>query len=118
MPDIDVFEREGKLVVRADLPGLSKDDVRVEVDEGALVMQGERRQEREVEGSGTYRSERFYGSFRRVIPLPEGIDPDTAEAHFENGVLEVSFRLPQQKARGKRIEIQESGQAGGQAGMH
>jgi HSP20 family protein len=110
-PDVDVFEREGNLVVRADLPGLSKDDVRVEVEDGALVIQGERRQEREVEGSGTYRAERIYGTFRRVIPLPEGADPDTAEAHFENGVLEVSLRLHEEKGRGKRIEIQERKQA-------
>jgi HSP20 family protein len=113
-PDVDVFEREGKLVVRADLPGLSKDDVRVAVQDGVLVIEGERRQEREVERSGTYRAERIYGSFSRVIPLPEGVDPDTAEAHFENGVLEVSLRMSEEKARGKRIEIQE----GKQASMH
>jgi HSP20 family protein len=113
-PDVDVLEREGKLVVRADLPGLSKDDVRVEVQDGALVIEGERRQEREVERSGTYRAERIYGAFSRVIPLPEGVDPDTAEAHFENGVLEVSLRTSEEKARGKRIEIQE----GKQASMH
>jgi HSP20 family protein len=113
-PDVDVLEREGKLVVRADLPGLSKDDVRVEVQDGALVIEGERRQEREVERSGTYRAERIYGAFSRVIPLPEGVDPDTAEAHFENGVLEVSLRMSEEKARGKRIEIQE----GKQASMH
>ena len=110
-PDVDVFERERNFVVRADLPGLSKDDVRVEVEDGALVIQGERRQEREVEGAGTYRAERIYGTFRRVIPLPERADPDTAEAHFENGVLEVSLRLREEKARGKRIEIQERKQA-------
>jgi HSP20 family protein len=113
-PEVDVFEREGNLVVRADLPGLSKDDVRVEVQDGALVIQGERRQEREVQRAGTYRAERFHGTFSRVIPLPEGVDLDTAEARFENGVLEVSFRMPQEKARGKRIEIQE----GKQASMH
>jgi HSP20 family protein len=113
-PSVDVFEREGDLVVRADLPGLSKDDVRVDVEGGSLVIQGERRQEREVEGSGTYRAERTYGTFRRVFPLPEGVDLDNAHAHFENGVLEVSIRLPEAKARGKHIEIQE----GKQATMH
>jgi HSP20 family protein len=86
----------------------------VEVQDGALVIEGERRQEREVETSGTYRAERIYGAFSRVIPLPEGVDPDTAEAHFENGVLEVSLRMSEEKARGKRIEIQE----GKQASMH
>jgi HSP20 family protein len=105
-PSVDVFEREGNLVVRADLPGLGKDDVRVEVVEGALVLEGERRQEREVERSGMYRAERTYGTFRRVIPLPEGVDPESAEARFDNGVLEVTLRLPEEKARRRRIEIQ------------
>jgi len=106
-PSVDVFEREGNLVVRADLPGLAKDDVRVELQDNALVIEGERRQEREFEASGTYRAERTYGSFRRAIPLPEGIDADTAAAHFEHGVLEVSLRMPEERARGRRIEIQE-----------
>jgi HSP20 family protein len=109
-PRVDVFEREGALVVRADLPGLSKDDIRVDVDNDALVIHGERRQEREVEGSGAYRAERFHGTFRRVIPLPVGVDPDAVQASFENGVLEVSLRLPEEKARGKRIEIREGKQ--------
>jgi HSP20 family protein len=83
----------------------------VEVAEGALVLEGERRQEREVERSGMYRAERVYGTFRRMIPLPEGVDPESAEARFDNGVLEVTLRLPEEKARGRRIEIQ-SGKPG------
>ncbi|HEX9400380.1 MAG TPA: Hsp20/alpha crystallin family protein [Anaeromyxobacter sp.] len=109
-PSVDVFERNGKLVVRADLPGLKKDDVRVEVAEGALVIEGERREEREFEGGGVYRAERVQGSFQRVIPLPEGVDTESAEARFESGVLEVSLRLSEEKGRGRRIEIQEGKQ--------
>ncbi len=104
-PQIDVLEREGQLVVRADLPGLSKDDLRIEVRDDALVIEGERRREQKEEGEGFYRSERSYGSFRRAIPLPEGVDPEKAEARFENGVLEVSLPLPKERAQGKRIEI-------------
>ena len=107
MPDVDVFERDGRLVVRADLPGLSPDDVRVEVEDGALTIEGERRQEREIEGAGTYHAERVYGMFRRVIPLPDGADPESAEARFDNGVLQVSVQLPAEKGRGKRVEIQQ-----------
>jgi hypothetical protein len=88
----------------------SKDDIRVDVEDDALVIHGERRQEREVEGSGTYRAERFHGNFRRVIPLPTRVDPEAVQASFENGVLEVSLRLPAEKARGKRIEIREGKQ--------
>jgi HSP20 family protein len=115
-PHVDVFERDGKLVVRADLPGLSRDDVRVEVEDGALTIEGERRQERESEGAGTYHAERVYGMFRRVIPLPEGVDPQSAEARFDSGVLEVSIPLPAEKRRGRRVEIQQG--KGGESSVH
>jgi len=106
-PQVDVVERGGKLFVRADLPGLRKDDVRVEVTDEGLVLEGERRSELEEEREGMFRSERSYGSFRRIIPLPEGVEAESAEARFDNGVLEVTFRLPQEQARRRRIEIQE-----------
>ncbi len=109
-PQIDVLERGGQLVVRADLPGLSKDDVRVEVRDDALVIEGERRRERTEEGEGFYRSERSYGSFRRAIPLPEGVDPEQADARFENGVLEVSLPLPKGRPQAKRIEVRGGGE--------
>ncbi len=109
-PEIDVLEREGHLVVRADLPGLSKDDLHVEVKDDALVIEGERRREQKEEGAGFYRSERSYGSFRRAIPLPEGVDPEQADARFENGVLEVSLPLPKGRAQSKRIEIRGGGE--------
>jgi HSP20 family protein len=106
-PQVDVVQREGKLIVRADLPGLQKDDVRIEITDEGLVLEGERRSEIEEEREGTYRAERSYGSFRRVIPLPEGIDAAGAQAHFENGVLEITFPVSEEQSRGKRIEIQE-----------
>ena len=105
-PPVEVFERDGALVVRADLPGLSPDDVRIEVADDALVLQGERRQEIEVEEEGVYRSERVYGRFSRAIPLPEGADVEKAQARFENGVLEVSIPLAGDQGRRRRIEIQ------------
>lgn len=109
-PQVDVFEREGNLVVRADLPGLTKDDIRVEVRDDALVIEGERRREHTEEGAGFYRAERSHGSFRRAIPLPEGASAEKADARFENGVLEISLPLPEERARGKRIEIRETGE--------
>ncbi|MFL5309371.1 MAG: Hsp20/alpha crystallin family protein [Myxococcales bacterium] len=110
-PAVDMFERDGQLVVRADLPGLSPDDVRVEVTEGSLVIEGERRSEMEVEEEGSYRSERTYGRFSRAIDLPAGVDPEGAQARFENGVLEVSIPLPEQTRR-RRIPIQGSAGTG------
>jgi HSP20 family protein len=107
-PAIDVIERDGRFVVRADVPGLSPDDIRLEVRDGALVLEGERRQEIQVEGEqGVYRSERMYGRFSRVIPLPEAADLDKAAARFENGVLEIEIPL-RENAQRRRIEIQGS----------
>jgi HSP20 family protein len=106
-PAVEMFERDGQLVIRADLPGLSPDDVRIEVTDDSLVIEGERRSEMEAEEEGVYRSERTYGRFSRVIALPEGVDPEGAQARFENGVLEVSLPLPQQTQR-RRIPIQGS----------
>jgi HSP20 family protein len=105
-PAIDIFEREGRFVVRADLPGLSPDEVRIEVRDDALVLEGERKSEVEVEEEGLYRSERVYGRFSRVIPLPQGADLDKAQARFENGVLEIEIPQREDASRRRRIEIQ------------
>jgi HSP20 family protein len=105
-PPIEISERDGHLVVRADLPGLTKDDVHVEVTDEALTIEGERRSEHEEQQGGFFRSERRYGTFRRQIPLPEGINADQVTASFKDGVLEVSMPAPQRQARGRQIEIQ------------
>ncbi|HWP44158.1 MAG TPA: Hsp20/alpha crystallin family protein [Blastocatellia bacterium] len=106
-PEIEVFEREGQIVVRADLPGLSRDDVKVDITDDALTIQGERKREHEERREGFYRSERSYGSFYRSIPLPEGIDADNAKASFRDGVLEITIPAPQRASRRRRIEIGE-----------
>jgi HSP20 family protein len=112
-PPMEVLEREGHLVVRADLPGLTKDDVHVEVTDEALTIEGERRAEHEERQGGVFHSERRYGRFHRQIPLPEGVNAEQVTASFKDGVLEVSMPAPQRQARGRRIEIQgESAQSG------
>jgi HSP20 family protein len=73
LPSVDLFERDGKVIVRADLPGMSKDDVRVEMTDDAILIEGERKYEHEQNEQGVYRSERNYGRFYREIPLPEGV---------------------------------------------
>ncbi len=103
-PQVEVLERDGNLLVRADLPGLRQEDVRVELLGDTLILEGERRVEREEERGGMWRSERSYGTFRRAIPLPEEVDVENAEARFENGVLEVSLKLQRQR-QSKRIEV-------------
>jgi len=108
MPDIEVLQRNNEIVIRADLPGLTKDDVQVEVAEDAVTIQGERRRAVEEEREGVYRSEREYGAFCRVVPLPEGAITDQAKATFSNGVLEVTVPAPPEAVRrGRRIEIED-----------
>ena len=107
-PEVEVFHRNNELVVRADLPGLNKDNVKVDVTEDAVTIQGERKQEQKEEREGLYRSERSYGSFCRVIPLPEGAITDQAKANFKDGVLEIIMPAPpEQVRRGRRLEITE-----------
>jgi len=105
-PAVEVLEQDGKLLVRADLPGLNKDDIKVEIDQEGLVLQGERKHEHEETGRGYYRSERTYGSFRRAIPLPEGANTEQARANFQNGVLEISIPVPQGALKGRQIPIE------------
>ncbi len=93
-PKVDVKERDGKFIVRADLPGMSRDDLKVDVRDGVLTIQGERRQETKEENEGRYYSECSYGNFFRSIPLPDGVDPAKAEANFRDGVLEISIPAP------------------------
>lgn len=105
-PKIDVFSKDDKLHVKADLPGMRKEDIDVEIANGALIIKGERRDESEVKEEHYYRAERRYGSFYRQIPLPDGADLDKIEASFKDGVLEVSVPMPAApKAEAKKIAI-------------
>ena len=106
-PQVDVFQKNNELTIRADLPGLKKDEVSVEVTDDAVTIQGERKREHEEEREGFYRSERSYGGFYRVIPLPEGAITDQAKADFRNGVLEITMPAPP-KSQGRRIEITDA----------
>ena len=108
-PEIDVFERDGRLVTRIDLPGMKKDDVKVEVTDGHLTITGERKNDTEERKDNVYRCEREYGSFYRTVPLPEGVKLEDVKASFSDGVLEVSVPLPiKPAARVRTVEIQEA----------
>jgi HSP20 family protein len=108
LPDVEVLQRNNELVIRADLPGLTKDDVKVEITENAITIHGERHREHEEEKGGVYRSERSYGSFSRVIALPEGAISDEAKASYKDGVLEITMPAPPEAVtRGRKLEITE-----------
>lgn len=103
-PAMDVFERDNKLVVHADLPGVRKDDLKIEFSDGQLQISGERRSDSKREESGVQVSERSYGRFSRAVALPPGIKPDDVSAKFANGVLEIEVPIPPQQQR-RRIEV-------------
>jgi HSP20 family protein len=113
IPQIEVTQRPGALVVRADLPGLNADEIDVSVENGMLVISGERRQERREEDEGFVRTEVVYGTFYRAIPLPDGADEDNIAATFRNGVLEVTVPVAERDA-GRRVQVRDTEGARGQ----
>lgn len=107
-PKVDVFEKDNRLFTRVDLPGMKKEEVKVEVTDGYLALSGERKRETEEKKDTFYRSEREYGSFYRSVPLPEGVKLDDIKATFADGVLEVSVPLPAKaEAKVRKVEIEE-----------
>jgi HSP20 family protein len=108
-PEIDVFEKDDRLVTKIDLPGMKKEDVKVEVTDGHLAVSGERKHEHEETKGNVYRCEREYGSFYRAVPLPDGVQLNDVKASFADGVLEVSVSLPAKpENKVRRIEIQDA----------
>jgi HSP20 family protein len=104
VPAMDLVEEGEEYVLRADLPGLSDEDVNVELEQNVLTVSGERTSEQEEQRDGYRRIERASGSFSRSLTLPEGIDPDGVKANFEHGVLEVRVPKPEQR-KPRRVEI-------------
>ncbi len=92
-PAVDVFEKDGQLHVRAEVPGMTEKDINIEVSEDGLVISGEKKEEKEVKEENYYRSERSYGKFTRRFALPRTADADKATARFKDGVLEIDIPL-------------------------
>lgn len=104
-PKIEIKERGDKIFVSADLPGMKPEEIKIEVLDNRLTIEGERRKEHEERGKGFYRSERRYGSFYRDIPLPKYVNAEQTKASFRNGVLEITLPSAAKPKTGKRIEI-------------
>jgi len=118
-PAVEIMQRDGNYVVRAELPGLKPEEVKLEVADDAIVLEGERKDEREETKGGLHVTERRYGRFYRAILLPEGAKPEEAKAKFENGVLEVTVPTEEQKPKRREIPIQGGSQStAGAAGQN
>jgi HSP20 family protein len=107
-PPVEVRERDGKLEISAELPGMSKDDVKVECTDEGIIIEGEKKREQESDEGGFHRTERSYGHFYRMIPLPDGAQAENARAEFRDGVLQVRVPISQEKRKGRQIPISES----------
>lgn len=104
IPAMDLAESDDHLVLRADLPGMTEKDVDIEIKDGVLTVSGERKAEHEEKGEGFHRVERAFGSFSRSLSLPDGVDPDTVDATFKEGVLEVRVPKPAE-SKPTRVQI-------------
>jgi HSP20 family protein len=109
-PAMDLVEAEDHYLLKADLPGVSEEDVAIEVENGVLTLSGERKAEHERSERGFYRVERAFGRFQRQLTLPEGIDTEAVSAHFDRGVLSVRIPKPE-KVKPRRISIGTGTQA-------
>jgi HSP20 family protein len=107
-PPIEVSEKDGQLTICAELPGLNKEDVKVELTQAGLTISGERKREQEDRRDGLYRSERSYGWFKRTIPIPDEAQVEQAKATFDNGMLTVLVPVPEIRKRGREIPIESS----------
>ena len=108
VPAMDLVETDDHLVLKADLPGLDRDDVSIEIKDGVLTVSGERKAEHEERGDGYHRVERAFGGFSRSLTLPRGIDANQVSAEFDKGVLEVRIPKPEEQ-KPQRVEIASAG---------
>ena len=114
VPAMDLVESGDQFVLRADLPGMSEEDIQIELEDGTLTVSGERKAEHEQREKGWYRIERSFGRFNRSLSLPDGVDPDRIQASFSHGVLEVRIPKPEER-KPRRISISSSNGDGDEA---
>ena len=103
-PAFDVYEEKDNFVVKAELPGMKKEDINVSLHDGDLIISGERKSETKGEGTEVYRAERFFGKFQRSVSLPATVAANSVKAEYKDGVLTVT--LPKsEEAKPRQIEV-------------
>lgn len=115
-PQVDISETENEIKVKAELPGVSEQDVDVELNDDILTIRGEKKSERKEEKENYHFMERSYGTFQRSFQLPRPVDADKVQATFENGVLTITLPKNAQQEKTRRIQVQGAGQQGSQPG--
>jgi len=104
-PAVDIFDEKDRIRIKADIPGLEKDQIDITAEGGVLTIRGEKKEEKEIKETGCVRSERYYGSFHRSFTLPSGVDTQKIDATYKNGVLELS--LPKkEEAKSNQVKVQ------------
>ena len=103
-PNVDIYDNEGSIVFKAELPGVDKKDIDIALKDGVLTLKGERSYENEVKEDSYYRKERAFGHFHRSFALPENIDPGKIKADFKDGILKVEIPKPEER-KPKKITI-------------
>jgi HSP20 family protein len=107
-PTVDIQKVNGDLLVTAELPGLKKEDVKIEMTDKALIIEGERKRETKEDHEGYHRYERTYGNFYRAIPLPEGARAEAVKAELTDGVLKIAIPIAEAKKNVHQIKIEEA----------
>lgn len=105
VPAVELERKNNTLTVKAELPGMKMDDIKVEVSQEGLIIEGERRNETRTDEEGYFRTECSYGRFRRIVPLPEGAKAEEAQARYTNGMLEVTIPITEEKKAARRIPV-------------
>ncbi|HHY82999.1 MAG TPA: Hsp20/alpha crystallin family protein [Clostridiales bacterium] len=106
-PRVDVYQTDKEVIVKAEIPGVSKEDLNLYVDENTVKLSGQTRKEDKYNDENVYRTERYYGSFSRTIPLPVEVKSEEAKAEYKDGILTITVpKMEPSKARGRRIDIQ------------
>ncbi|NMB95883.1 MAG: Hsp20/alpha crystallin family protein [Clostridiaceae bacterium] len=106
-PRVDVYQTENDVIVKAEIPGVSKEDLNIYIDENSIRLSGQAKKDTEFKDENVYRSERYYGSFSRTIPLPAEVKTEQAKAEYEDGILSIIVpRTEPAKMKGRKIDIQ------------